>query len=169
MSTNELILKQIEFYFSDSNLRKDKFLIEKINSNVDGYVLIDVLLTFNRLKKLSEDKNIIVEAIKDSNIVEVSEDKLSIRRKNVYNVDSNNTHENCTIYVENLGKDMEIEDVTPLFMKYGNVKLVQIFRSPLNKDKKRVPQGAAFIEFSTPEEAQAAMKDLIPRDCILMI
>lgn len=47
------IKKQVEFYFSDSNFRKDKFLREKANADPDGFVPITVLLTFNRLKSLT--------------------------------------------------------------------------------------------------------------------
>jgi lupus La protein len=35
-SVKAKVLKQVEFYFSDSNLPKDKFLKEKIASSVDG-------------------------------------------------------------------------------------------------------------------------------------
>jgi hypothetical protein len=49
----EKVKKQLEFYFSDANFRRDKFLREKANSDPDGYVPITVLLTFNRLKALT--------------------------------------------------------------------------------------------------------------------
>lgn len=41
---------------------------------------MDVLLTFNRLKQLTTDKAAIVAAVKDSEIVDVSEDSEKIRR-----------------------------------------------------------------------------------------
>jgi hypothetical protein len=45
--------RQIEYYFSDSNFRRDKFLRAKANEDADGYVALTVLLTFNRVKALT--------------------------------------------------------------------------------------------------------------------
>ena len=48
MSTSDLkALKQLEFYFSDSNFRRDNFLRGKADENEEGFVEIAVLLTFN--------------------------------------------------------------------------------------------------------------------------
>lgn len=35
---NEKIIKQIDFYFSDSNLPRDKFLKGLVDSNPEGYI-----------------------------------------------------------------------------------------------------------------------------------
>ncbi|CAN8023691.1 unnamed protein product [Ixodes persulcatus] len=43
------IIKQIEYYFGDFNLPRDKFLREKVKLD-EGWVPIETLLTFNRLK-----------------------------------------------------------------------------------------------------------------------
>ena len=51
----DAIRKQVEFYFSDSNYRKDTFLKAAAESDPDGFVAISVLLTFNRLKSLTTD------------------------------------------------------------------------------------------------------------------
>ncbi len=45
---------------------------------------IDTLLFCNKLKQLGCDATIIKEAIKDSNLVELCEDQISIRRKEAY-------------------------------------------------------------------------------------
>lgn len=44
------ILRQIDFYFGDSNLPKDKFLKGLVDSNPQGYIIfiINYLLFFNR-------------------------------------------------------------------------------------------------------------------------
>lgn len=46
---NAKILKQIEFYFSDSNLPRDKYLKGLVDSNPQGYILIIhlILIIFN--------------------------------------------------------------------------------------------------------------------------
>lgn len=76
------IKKQVEFYFSDSNFRKDTFLRGKAAEDADGYVSISVLLTFNRLKSLSDDPEVIISALEDSKTLDVNAETKSIRRVN---------------------------------------------------------------------------------------
>ncbi|KAL3220610.1 hypothetical protein MRX96_050345 [Rhipicephalus microplus] len=61
----EKIVKQLEYYFGDLNLTRDKFLREKIKSGF-GWVDIDVLLTFKKLRSLTENKEDIADAILNS-------------------------------------------------------------------------------------------------------
>ncbi|KAJ8968577.1 hypothetical protein NQ314_002242 [Rhamnusium bicolor] len=75
------IIRQIEYYFGDVNLPRDKFLQEKIKED-EGWVTLEVLLTFKRLANLSSDPEIIVSAVEKSEnkLVEVSEDRKKFRR-----------------------------------------------------------------------------------------
>jgi lupus La protein len=43
---------QVEFYFSDSNLPRDKFLRETVSADPDGFVDIALIITFSRLRSL---------------------------------------------------------------------------------------------------------------------
>lgn len=76
------IITQLEYYFGDINLPRDKFLKETIEKAEGGWVSLDVLLTFKRLADLSKDKGTIVEAIGKSTtkLIEVSDDKEKLRR-----------------------------------------------------------------------------------------
>lgn len=81
---NELeqkIIKQLEYYFGDINLPCDKFLKEKIKED-EGWITLEVLLTFKRLASLSKDPEVIAAAIEKSEngIVVVSEDRKKLRR-----------------------------------------------------------------------------------------
>jgi hypothetical protein len=49
----DALAKLLAFYFSDANLRRDKFLIAEQAKTVDGWVPIRVLLTFNKVKQVS--------------------------------------------------------------------------------------------------------------------
>lgn len=75
------IIRQIEYYFGDINLPRDKFLQEKIKED-EGWVTLDVLLTFKRLAALSSDPEVITKAVEKSEhkLVEVSEDRKKLRR-----------------------------------------------------------------------------------------
>ena len=50
------VLKQLEFYFSDTNLHKDRFMKEKVltsaGSPMGNPVPISTLMTFNKLKTM---------------------------------------------------------------------------------------------------------------------
>lgn len=75
------IIKQIDYYFGDINLPRDKFLQEKIKED-EGWVPVEVLLTFKRLASLSEDPAVIAAAVEksESKLVLVNEDKNKLRR-----------------------------------------------------------------------------------------
>merc|ERR1712110_1176941 len=45
------IIQQVEYYFGDFNLPRDKFLQEQLKNNEEGWIGIDVMLKFQRLKK----------------------------------------------------------------------------------------------------------------------
>ena len=53
------IVRQVEHYFGDYNLPRDKFLKETIQSD-DGWVPMDVMLKFQRLAGLSTDSKVIL-------------------------------------------------------------------------------------------------------------
>ena len=61
VSTHELeskIVRQVEHYFGDYNLPRDKFLKETIQTD-EGWVPMDVMLKFQRLAGLSTDSKVI--------------------------------------------------------------------------------------------------------------
>ncbi|XP_037752986.1 la-related protein 7 isoform X2 [Chelonia mydas] len=64
------IAKQVDFWFGDVNLHKDKFLREQIEKSRDGYVDISLLVSFNKMKKLTTDGKLIARAVKSSSVVE---------------------------------------------------------------------------------------------------
>jgi hypothetical protein len=75
------ITKQVEYYLSDLNLKKDKFFHSKISESEDGWLSIAVLLNCNKLKQLKIKAQVIADSCKDSTAVEVSDDGQSVRRK----------------------------------------------------------------------------------------
>ncbi|GAU24956.1 hypothetical protein TSUD_311910 [Trifolium subterraneum] len=73
-----LILKQIEYYFSDVNLANDDFL--KFNMDEQGWVPITLIANFPRVKKLTNNIELILDSLRTSKVVEVHGDKM--RRRN---------------------------------------------------------------------------------------
>jgi lupus La protein len=80
MSTEEKILKQVEFYFSDSNLPHDKFLRSLVANDPQGYVSIETIASFKKMKDLTTDIKEIVKAIHKSDFVEVDKEEKNVRR-----------------------------------------------------------------------------------------
>jgi hypothetical protein len=80
-SANDVkIREQIEYYLSDANLSKDKFFREQIQADKEGWVLITHFLNCNKIKTLKLTATQISNAVKDSTKLELSKNKLSVRR-----------------------------------------------------------------------------------------
>ncbi|GFR40100.1 hypothetical protein Agub_g652 [Astrephomene gubernaculifera] len=75
----EAVRKQIDYYFSVENLCKDIFLRSKMDDN--GWIPLAVVANFNRVRILTLDWTLIVDAIADSPIVEVSSDSTMLRAR----------------------------------------------------------------------------------------
>ncbi|GLC63381.1 hypothetical protein PLESTF_000030300 [Pleodorina starrii] len=75
----EAVRKQIDYYFSVENLCKDIFLRSKMDDN--GWIPLAVVANFNRVRILTLDWTLIVDAMADSPIVEVSSDSTMLRAR----------------------------------------------------------------------------------------
>ena len=65
--TKHFIRRQIEYYFSDKNYEKDNFMKKYEDEN--GFIPINVIMGFNKIKMITKDKNEFIEALReDENI-----------------------------------------------------------------------------------------------------
>lgn len=81
LSNNEALMKQVEYYMSDANLKNDKFFHTKISENADGWLSLTHILACNKIKALTSEAKEIVEAVASSDSLETNESGDSIRRK----------------------------------------------------------------------------------------
>lgn len=144
--------QQIEFYFGNANLQKDRFMKQEISKHPEGYVAISTIASFNRMKQLTDDIKLVVKAMKMSSMLEVSEDETMVRRKTPVPEPKNVDAE--TIYVERLPPYADHDWVKEIFSKYGKVLYVSIPRFKHTGDIK----GFAFVEFESAKEAQEAVQ-----------
>ncbi|XP_030046707.1 la-related protein 7 isoform X2 [Microcaecilia unicolor] len=147
------IAKQVDFWFGDVNLHKDRFLWEQIEKSRDGYVDISLLLSFNKMKKLTTDEKLIARALKGSSVVELNLEGTKIRRRQPLgekplDVDSR------TVYVELLPKNVNHSWIDRVFGKCGDVVYISIPRYKSTGD----PKGFAFVEFESKEQAEKAIE-----------
>ncbi|EFN88316.1 la-related protein 7 [Harpegnathos saltator] len=153
------ILKQMEFYFSDANLSKDRYLSELLKKS--PYVALDVFTNFNKLSTLTTDTNRIAKALEKSTMLKVSEDGTKVCRLTPINKKEN--IDECTVYVQNLPPDSDHDWLISAFSKYGKVVYVSIPRYQSNKKIK----GFAFVEFDTPAGAEECIKAFQKDGCVL--
>jgi hypothetical protein len=73
----------MEYYLGDENLSKDDFFRDQILKNPKtGYINLSVFLNCNKIKKLNITEMQIVDACKDSALLEFNKELTQIRRKN---------------------------------------------------------------------------------------
>jgi la-related protein 1 len=79
--TKHFIQRQIEYYFSDANYEKDSFLKSKEDEN--GYIPISLIMSFNKIKMITKDKTLFINALKEkteNKLYEFNEDFSKIRK-----------------------------------------------------------------------------------------
>ncbi|XP_060102899.1 la-related protein 7 isoform X2 [Heteronotia binoei] len=149
------IAKQVDFWFGDVNLHKDRFLREQIEKSRDGYVDISLLVSFNKMKKLTTDRKLIARAVKNSSVVELDLEGTRIRRRQPLGEQPKDV-DGRTVYVELLPKNVNHSWIERVFGKCGNVVYISIPRYKTTRD----PKGFAFVEFETKQQAEKAIEFL---------
>ena len=149
-------LKQVEFYFADANLPFDKFLFTLTRKDPDGWVPIETLASFKRMKPiravLSTEQ--IAEALRASEeLLEVDAEGARVRRKTPL-VPVTDAHER-SIYAKGFPDEYEglQIDLESFFAEYGKVNGVRMRREV---EKPRKFKNSVFVEF-----ADAAVKQKV--------
>ncbi|KAF5402156.1 La domain protein [Paragonimus heterotremus] len=76
-----LIRQQCEFYFSDVNILKDQFMLSRVKSSIDGWVKLEIIEKFKKIQKLTQNHDVVVQALSQSSTLELSNDGLCVRRR----------------------------------------------------------------------------------------
>lgn len=72
LSIKECIKKQIEYYFSEDNLKRDFYLRRKMDP--EGFLPVTLIASFHRVQALTADLNIIITAIQESDKLDLVDD-----------------------------------------------------------------------------------------------
>ncbi|XP_058124819.1 la protein homolog [Anopheles ziemanni] len=161
------IIRQLEYYFGDANLAKDKFMKDQITKD-EGWVPLDVLLTFKRLKSLSEDKKVIVDAISKSEegLIEVSEDREKLRRHPErplpeMNEETRKEIYTRTVYVKGFAAQdgTKMDELVEFFQPYEKVVNIVMRRYFDKPTKKYLFKGSVFVTFATVEQCETFLKE----------
>ncbi|KAJ3696428.1 hypothetical protein LUZ61_000133 [Rhynchospora tenuis] len=164
------VLRQVEFYFSDSNLPRDKFLRTAVKESPDGLVSLALICSFGRMRQiLGLDRDTkpesvpagIIDAVSDvlksqSTTLRISEDGQKVGRiaelmkpeEMIEQLDSR------TIAASPFPFDITLEDVEAFFGKHAKVNSVRL---PKHVSDKRYFCGTALVEFSEEEDAKKTL------------
>jgi len=74
------IINQVESMFSDDHLAKDGFLLKHVRRRTDGFVSLKLVAGLRKVKQISKDFNVVVEALRKASKVEVNSDGTKVRR-----------------------------------------------------------------------------------------
>ncbi|KAJ3445513.1 la-related protein [Anaeramoeba flamelloides] len=146
------ILEQLEFYFSDSNLSKDNWLVTKIRKQKERYVNIGELLRFNKLKKLGATKKSVLLAVGKSDVLELNEQQTHLRRVNKFTKAKN--YDSFTLCAQNIDQSETIDSLTKTFSQFGKVQYTQIPKNRISG----LNFGYGFVEYSNEQEMLSAIQ-----------
>ncbi|EDW00135.1 la-related protein 7 [Drosophila grimshawi] len=144
------IRAQMEFYFGDANLSKDRFLRRYVEQ--DPYVPLDIFLTFNKIKTLTQDVQQISTSLSNSQLLELDESGLKVRRKT--ELPKQRDVNDKTLYVEALPATATHDWLKEVFSRYGPVSYVSLPHYPGTRKIKEF----AFIEFEKSGSVEKAIK-----------
>uniref|UniRef100_A0A672YKH6 Small RNA binding exonuclease protection factor La n=1 Tax=Sphaeramia orbicularis TaxID=375764 RepID=A0A672YKH6_9TELE len=133
MSSVEMkVARQIEYYFGDHNLPRDKFLKEQLQLD-DGWVPLETMLKFNRFVTFA-----VILCSVFSGLLEISEDKTKIRRA-----------PNKKIYLFCFPLETSLDEIQDWLNGKGNIENIQ-----MRRNLQRQFKGSIFICFDTEESSK---------------
>lgn len=151
------VVRQVEYYYGDINLPRDKFLKEQTELD-DGWVPITVLLTFNRLNKICSDEEAIGQAISESNstLLNVSDDLKKIRRSPdlpvpEFNNERKEELQKRTAYAKGFPATATLEELMKYFLVHGENDAIHMRHYVDKATKKPVFKGSVFVIFKDVE------------------
>ncbi|KAI9906646.1 hypothetical protein PsorP6_016264 [Peronosclerospora sorghi] len=160
------ICDQLEYYFCDENLLGDLFLLK--NMNADGYVKLELLASFGRVKKLTTDMDQIKKALELSTKLLLNEDESMVCRKEP--LSPNQTYHGKlarTAIAYNLPEDASVASLRETFQGCGEISYLRLLkkntvtgRNAVLKPPIAAGETYAIIEFVDDEMTKHAVLTL---------
>lgn len=115
---------QIEYHFSEENLALDNYLLSKLNEDPEHWVSIKIIAGLTKITSITEDLNIVKQAIKNSDKLILNKDETKLKRKD-FKPPKPKHHKNIrrTAFVYGLA-DYNRNNLIKLCTKYGKLKAI---------------------------------------------
>lgn len=163
----EEALRQVEFYFHDSNLPFDKFLFTLTRKDPEGWVPIATIASFKRMRAIKDLLGLdgIAEVLRGSKeLLDVREDGVSVRRRKEL-VPVKDAFDR-SVYAKGFGEETETlqKELEAFFNTFGKVNSVRMRRDMDAATKPKPFKGSVFVEFAEMDDrnnflAKAAEKE----------
>lgn len=151
---------QVEFYFSDSNLPMDKFLLSLVGGSTNNAVPLATLHSFKRMRRF-QPFSAVVEALKSSEPLELTDNDTAVKRKVPLPESVTQAHDPSvvkvfedqamarSIYAKGFGREEPSTqfDIEAFFAPYGPVNAIRLRRG-VDKGFK----GSVFVEFASEDK-----------------
>ncbi|KAF6258007.1 La domain-containing protein [Scenedesmus sp. NREL 46B-D3] len=159
------VKKQIEFYFSDSNLPKDQFLKQQVEAHPEGYVDLSLIISFQRMRDVLKVGTVRPEEVSDelvtavagalqgSQLMEVHASGFQVRRRTALPSarEAARAVDSRSLYVRPFPMHTTLDQIVAFFQEAGaSLNGVRVRRHPTSRDFK----GSVFVEASSVDEAQ---------------
>jgi len=167
------ILNQVEYYFSDLNLATTDHLMKFINKDVEGYVPINVVASFKKIKAAINSHSQLASILRNSNKLVVSEDGKKVRRQHPLTGSEMEELQSRIVVAENLPEDHCHQNLMKIFSAVGSVKTIRTCppqtsnggassasRSGKADGMQFSNKLHAFVEYESVELAEKAVADL---------
>ncbi|GJJ12621.1 hypothetical protein Clacol_006864 [Clathrus columnatus] len=146
------VLKQVEFYFTDSNLPFDKFLWTLHSANPEHWVPLATIVSFKRMRQFqSKGLPWIADLLREqSNLVEIDSSGAKIRRRGEVKRPADQLDRN--VYAKGFGDETPTlqDELDQFFSQWGKVNAVRMRRVDHTKKFK----GSVFCEFSSVDSVK---------------
>jgi len=137
-------------------LPRDKFMLQQISEN-SGYVPIATIASFARMKALTPNVEQVVEALKASAFLEISECGANVKRRVPYNPEEIGELDGMknAVYVKGFPSTASLEELQEFFAAtFPESKALAIRMRKMNDDAKTF-KGSVFVELESAEKALA--------------
>jgi len=163
------IVDHVEFYFSDANVAKDKFLLKHIRRNKEGYVSLKLVSSFKKVRQVTKDWRVVAYALnKVSTKIQANDLGTKIRRVEPL-PPMDDTPQTCAVLALSLPLEKPtIQNVSELFAACGEIALLRLVRAgaTIPQDIKTLAakhpalndSHCACIEFESADGAKAALE-----------
>ncbi|KAJ3671542.1 hypothetical protein LUZ60_007621 [Juncus effusus] len=166
------ITKQVEYYFSDINLATTEHLIRFITKDPEGFVPMNIIAGFKKIKALVNNNAQLASALRSSTKLVVSEDGKKVKRVVPFTESDMDELQSRIVVAENLPEDHCYQNLMKLFSAVGSVKTIRtcypqtptgtgpVTNRSAKLDMLFANKLHAFVEYETIEDAEKAINEL---------